>query len=346
MTIKPQVIDHIRRSIDILDIQPISKGYSLDLKYLLIAKSGEKYLIRITESDDVTVLNARKNQFDLIRTLSRYSSLVPNPYNFWISDDTRSGVMILSYVEGEDGEESLQKFCEEVQYSIGYRAGEELKKLHQLAAPSTFPSWYQQKRRKHEWYCSEFTRGFHEPAGVDLEAVYAVIAKYMHLMEDITQTFQHDDYHPANLIIRDGRLNGIIDFNRCDWGDPIHDLYKIGFFTRNISIPFAVGEVDGYFQGLIPSDFWKRYALYCAMNIISDIVWSGRMACQTGDQNEVERSLERIRILISDHDGFSSIIPRWYRHYSLPKSGKETPNNGPLGGPVKKDEEYHGRSDE
>lgn len=307
-----QMVDHIHRYIDFEEIHPIAKGYSIDQKYLLTARTGEKYLVRITESDDIRVLTARRDQFELIRKMNKFSSLVPHAYYFWFADYAQSCVMILAYAEGEDGEQALGQLSEGAQYKIGYRSGEELKKLHQLPAPSEVQPWHYLKRRKYEWYCSGFQRMKQNPEGIDLGIIDTFIRKHIHLMEKVPQTFQHDDYHPANMILQNEDLIGIIDFNRCDWGDPIHDFNKIGFFTRNISVPFARGQVDGYFHHQIPPDFWDRYALYCAMSIIPDLVWSRLYECRTGSDGEVEKSLTRIRIVYADHDGFSSAIPRWY----------------------------------
>ena len=296
---------------DFLEVIPIYKGYSDDLKYLLITKTGEKYLARITESNDIRVLNTKRTQYELMRELRQYSGLVPQVYQFW-SDSASSCVMILAYVDGEDGEESLLPLSRENQYEIGYQAGEELRKLHQLAAPPSIPSWDFVKRKKYAWYCNEFEQNSLEAVGIELEFIYDFIKKHLSLIENTRSTFLHDDYHPGNLIIQDGHLNGIIDFNRCDWGDPIHDFYKVAIFTRNISIPFACGQIDGYHHGLVPHDFWERYALYCAMSIIPDIVWSAKYSHRTGSPDEREKSIHRNQIMYVDHDGFSSLIPRWY----------------------------------
>ena len=39
--------------------------------------------------------------------------------------------------------------------------------------------------------------------------------------------FQHDDYHPDNLVVREGELQGVIDVDKCEWGDPVEDFYKV-----------------------------------------------------------------------------------------------------------------------
>ena len=313
MTIRPDIYSEIKQYIDILHIEPVRKGYSEDMKYLLTAKSGERLLLRITESDNTQILAGRKEMYSLMDTLARYSSLVPRSRACWISEDAHSCIMIHEYMEGDDGEESLHRYSEETQYEIGYRAGIELKKLHQLAAPATLSSWYDRKKQKHERYCDACNREHLAPEELDLEPIHRYIADNIHLMKNVSQTFQHDDYHPANLIINNGQLTGIIDFNRYDWGDPIHDFYKLAFFSREISIPFSRGQIDGYFMGNVPSDFWKRYALYNAMSIVPSIVWFSRMASRKEFRDELKRAITLIRTLIDDHKGFTSAIPQWYQ---------------------------------
>ena len=134
-------------------------------------------------------------------------------------------------------------------------------------------------------------------------------------MKNVASSFQHDDFHPGNLIIRNGELCGVIDFNRYDWGDPIHDFYKTALFSRSVSVPFSVGQIDGYTGGNISHDFWKRYAFYAAMSIPSDIVWSYRYAVRTGNTDEITRSQKRVHVIVSDHDGFEQEIPLWYEKY-------------------------------
>ena len=310
--LKQPILDHIRRYIEFSQITPISRGFSFDEKYLLIAKTGEKYLVRVTESDDIRVITARRHQFELIKDLRKYSPLVPDTCYFWSTDNARSCVMILTYAEGDDGEEILNTLNQESQYNAGYQAGEELKKLHGLCAPAGYPSWEILKYRKYSRYCQEFHRNPVNTGTIDLNLVDTFIKEHLYLLKGVSQTFQHDDYHPANLIFKNGQLHGIIDFNRCDWGDPIHDFYKVAYFTRNISLHFSRGQIDGYWQGKINPDFWMLYALYAAMSIVPDLVWSGGYDRRTGSHCELEKSLQRIRTVFEDHDGFTRIIPRWY----------------------------------
>jgi len=310
----PAILNYLHSYVDFTEVIPLLKGYSLDQKYLLLSRCGKKYLARITTSDDTSVITSRREQFNLLLKLRNYSLFVPEPYQFQITDHNRTCLMILDYIEGDDGEEAICRLSSEEQYKIGYQAGEELRKLHQLPAPAGTAPWHQAKKLKYERYCAAFADETFKTLNIDfdIDAVQQYVYGQLHLMEGIEQTFQHDDYHPANLIIQNGHLNGIIDFNRSDWGDPVHDFYKVAMFTRHISIPFARGQVDGYCCGSVTSDFWSRYSLYCAMSIIPDLVWSGRYSRQTGS-DELEHSINRVQAIIRDHLGFSRIIPKWYR---------------------------------
>lgn len=60
---------------------------------------------------------------------------------------------------------------------------------------------------------------------------------------------------------------GLIDFNRLEFGDPLFDLAKIGFFTTEVSIPFARGNILGYIDKEEVTDFgiFTRFTRRCIL---------------------------------------------------------------------------------
>ncbi len=113
-------------------------------------------------------------------------------------------------------------------------------------------------------------------------------------------------------------MSGIVDFNRFDWGDPVHDFVKLAYFTRAQSIPFSAGQIHGYFGGEPPGRFWKRYALYCAATVFSDTLWSYQYEEAGGSAGEIERSERRVRMVVADYEGFIRDVPEWYQDYVAP----------------------------
>ncbi|WP_301665430.1 phosphotransferase family protein [Methanoculleus frigidifontis] len=298
-----------------LHAEEIREGYSDERKYVLGLQGGERLLLRITKPADEAIVRRKQAEFDVIRDLGHYSDKIPEAEYFGVSKENRLCFMILRFIEGTAAEKCLPDLPGDVQYAIGVAAGEELKKMHAMKAPAWYPGWYETKTQKHAYYLRSLAECGAKPEGVDLDAIQTYVESGMDLMKNVEAAFQHDDYHPGNIIVRDGSLSGVIDFNRYDWGDPIHDFYKTAFFSRNVSIPFSVGQIDGYTGGNVPNDFWKKYSLYVAMGVVADTVWSHRYAIRTGAAGEVERSQKTVQTIWRDHDGFDSDVPLWYHEF-------------------------------
>jgi len=137
-------------------------------------------------------------------------------------------MLILTFLPGKDAEVELKQLTDQEQSMAGLQAGKELRNLHQVQAPPEYPSWYSVKKKKTDCYLTEFKK-------LDLDLKIKVILEQFireneELMKTRPNTFQHDDFHPSNLLINDKKFSGIIDFQRMDWGDPIHDFQKLGFF--------------------------------------------------------------------------------------------------------------------
>lgn len=186
---------------------------------------------------------------------------------------------------------------------------------HAMKAPAWYPGWYETKKRKNAYYLRSLRECNLKPEGIDLDAIVAYVESGMDLMKNVESSFQHGDFHPANIIVDGSALGGMIDFNRFDWGDPIHDFYKMALFSRNISVPFSAGQIDGYAGGNVSKEFWKKYSLYAAMSIVPDIVWSYRYSVRTGTTDQIKRSQKTIRTILCDHDGFERDVPLWYHEF-------------------------------
>lgn len=179
--------------------------------------------------------------------------------------------------------------------------------MHQYFAPKHISPWYERKATKHQRYMDEYLNG-----GVRVrhdDKIISFIEQNMKYMEHRPNVFQHNDFHVGNIIVKDKRLSGIIDFNRYDWGDPIHDFLKVGIFSREVSIPFSNGQLKGYFQNEQPGEaFWRLYSLYLAMCVFSSVVWTLKVT--PGSMDEM---LDKIYTFLEDHDYFERMKPKWYQ---------------------------------
>ena len=284
---------------DAKKITPITKGYSHGQNYEL----DGRYLLRLFPLDTE---HSRRHEFETMKLLRPHSLFIPQAIEFGSLPETGFSYMILSYMQGKDGEEALQELKECVQFDTGMQAGAELRKLHAVEAPSGHPGWYSVKKAKSDRYIEQLKQ---MDTGLEKKKLNRLVG-YIHgneyLMKGRPNRFQHDDFHPSNLLIHQDEFSGIIYFQRMDWGDPLHDLVKLGFFSVRTSRPFTIGILKGYFDGKGPDDsFWRLYSLYSAMHIISALVWGEKLK----DNGQLLRLSEKV---LADHDDFRNDRPSWY----------------------------------
>lgn len=281
--------------------EKVEKGYSPDNKYIVI-KGKNKYLLRIS---DIKYYQKRKEEYNLLQRLKERNIQSQKPILFSDLKCDNICYMVIEYIEGTPAIEAFKKCSNSIQHQIGLDAGRELKKIHQLKAPSHVSRWDDRQVKKYRNYLNEYKIG-----NFSLKKdskIIGFIEENIKLLTDRPNTLLHDDFHLEHIILSDNKYKGIIDFNGYDYGDPYHDFYNLSLFSRRISVPFVIGQISGYFSGQPGDYFWKLYSLYSAMNIFSTIVWTTNY-----DPNSFNDALERIELILEDHDYFNNMEPKWY----------------------------------
>ncbi len=280
--------------------EPINRGFSRDKKYCAVTADGEKYLLRTSPKERY---NAKKHEFEMMQMAAKTGVPICTPIEFGECDE---GVYtVLSWIDGVCAEEFLPTVCEKDAYALGIESGEILKKLHTIPAPDTASDWQKRFIEK-----SEYKIGMYKNCGVRFEGDDKMIS-YMrenyHLLEDRPQCFQHDDYHPGNMMIKNQKLV-IIDFERCDFGDPWEEFDSITWSVDS-SPYFAAGMVDGYFEGNVPNRFWQLLALYICRGVIASVPWSIPYG-----EKEVNKILTIAKnVFFNWYDEMKETVPKWYK---------------------------------
>ncbi|AQY38748.1 phosphotransferase [Bacillus thuringiensis] len=288
---------------DAVDIKEISKGFSPDKKYIIMSANNEKYLFR---TGDIKEYERKKIEFQILNEMVKCNVQAQRPIEIGILEEEGVCYSIFSYLEGEDAKRLLSTYSPKEQYDIGIEAGKDLAKMHTLEAPKNILPWYERAMKKHRKYLEAY-----KTCGIKIEnddKIIKFIDENEMYVKDRPNRFQHDDFHLENIIVRDGRYVGVVDFNGYDWGDPLHDFVKIALFARDISIPYSIGQIEGYFNERIPEEFWKLYAVYVGMTVFSSVVWTLRAA-----PHMLEDTLERLHIVSEDHKNFELSKPIWFQ---------------------------------
>jgi aminoglycoside phosphotransferase (APT) family kinase protein len=287
------------------DIKELHKGFSDERKFVISLQDRKQLLLRIMGMEKY---EAKKEEFSVLQNLKQYNVKYSEPLEFGVIEDANVCYMVLHFLEGEDAEQLLPAYTEEEQYRIGLEAGKELRKMHMYPAPPHIESWHIRQLEK----CQRYIEAYKQ-CGTSIKndkQIIAFIEENYQYMKHRPYVFQHDDFHPSNLIVKDKEYVGAIDFQRYDWGDPYFEFRKIALFSRGVSIPFSIGQIHGYFSGtIIPRKFWHLYSLYAAMDIFSSIVWTLKVV-----PHRLNHMLEKLDVILEDHDYFKKVTPSWYRH--------------------------------
>lgn len=280
----PQRVEHV---------EALRKGYSDDRKYLVRTSDGGLYLLRLSS---LAQQRRRMREFEILRAQHRRGIACPDAIT--AGADIAAGVFYAMYtfLPGRCLEEAMPDLTAAQQRRIGLASGRLLKQLHEMQAPAEGADWPQRRRAKHERYMKRLDDlGLKCPRRAELDAFVSVNS---HLMDSAPVRFQHDDFHPGNLIVDGDERVGVVDFNRCDWGDPIEDFYKLEWFGVPLSICFARGQVEGYLAGADTGDFWLRYTLYAAMQALSCLAWAADhdSHCLAFWQERVERVIRSLNL--------------------------------------------------
>ncbi|MCH7323377.1 aminoglycoside phosphotransferase family protein [Solibacillus sp. MA9] len=272
-----------------IKLYDITKGFSKDKKYVA-EMNGEKVVVRLFDNQE-----RKEREYAVMEEAYGRGVNCANPITI------ETGKMVSSFIEGIDGEEAIHTLSAQQQYDLGVAASADLRKIHTIEANEN--TWYEGQVSKYRRYIARYQE---LPLKIEGDTqIMQFIEERIHLMKGRPSVLQHDDFHLPNLIVNDGHYNGVIDFGRFDYGDPVHDFIKLGMFSAELSVPFCKGLLEGYYGGQPSEAFWELYALYLAMGVFSAIVWGQLM-------EDGANLLQHAKRFTADHDGFTRVVPRWY----------------------------------
>lgn len=296
------ILDNIPLKINAVKVDYLLKGWSNDKKFYIEDDEGNKYLLRV---NDISQKENKLKEFKSIKLCEGLNIETSKAIESGVSKDSKYVYILLKWVEGYDALERIKDFDEMDQYNLGVKSGKILKKIHTIEPFEFKDSW-------EERYGEKINRKIngYKDCGIKIDEDLKMIEFINRLKPYINgrkQSFHHGDYHIGNLIITDDNNIGVIDFNRLDYGDPWEEFNRI-FFSWSVSVPFAIGQIHGYFNNDVPDKFFKLLALYVCTNSLSSIPW----AIPFGDK-EISFMVENANNIVKWYDKFNTYIPVWYK---------------------------------
>lgn len=285
-------------------IKQISQGFSNDLKYYIRDEKGKEFFLRLSDS---SLYDRKKQEHEIINVMTKLGVPSLQQIDFGYCNNGKNVYMLQTWIKGEILETALPKLSEDEQYKLGIEAGKILKKIHSIKLAVT-SDWYSSRLKE---YLSNYK--IYKQHGINYkyeQQINEFINKKVFLLKGEQVSLVHGDYHVGNMILSPEQKIIIIDFDRFGWKAPIEDFYKLAVFSRNISIHFCKGQIDGYTDNNPSSSFWERYCLCIAMTSFLSLLWGKKMS----EDMYIHRK-RLCDILIQDHDCFLDRIPKWYNNY-------------------------------
>ena len=287
-------------------IERIERGMSDDQKYYIETYDSKKYILR---TSDIKYYESKKKEYEIITKYEKLGFNMSKPIDFGITNNGNDVYMILSWVEGEDLEIALPKLSKDKQYLLGREAGQILKQIHSLNIPQDeIPKTTKipKKLLQIESYEKSLVRIEND------EIALNYVKKNIHKIWSKPPVYQHGDFHPGNLILTPDQKIGVVDFNRWEIGDPYEEFYKLESFAVSLSIPYAIGQIDAYFDDQVPNDFFEILAIYVAHASLYSIKWAEKFG-----QKEIDFMKNICLNAFLHFNDFKTCVPSWYKKYNV-----------------------------
>jgi len=282
---------------DILDIvvaERLPKGH--ERKFCIQTAQGEKRLLRVNSTEHYDWLEGDFRMYEYVAA-SGINVMLPV-----VMGTFREGTLsyqIYTWFDGEDLAEALPRMSSEEQFLAGLKSGALMRRLHTLPPDHEPEPWGTRFGRKVQKIIQSYGKKRGKSQGVDLLVRY--LQDHQELLVNRPQTFTHGDWNTENIMLSpDGQI-GIVDLSGDkDCGDPWWEFWLIPH-DLNSSPHFYTGQIQGYFGGKPPPEFFRMLSYYLAfatLEFLSD-------STGEGDTENVKTTLEWF-------EDIRNPVPMWY----------------------------------
>lgn len=282
-------------------VEPIHKGWSNDKKYYVETKDGERLLLRVS---DISAYEAKKHEFDIMKKMSATGLKMSLPISFGVCENGKSLYQLLSWCDGEEAKKVLYNLSDAEQYAFGQKAASVLKHMETIDHMSASMEWAKSYQERVERYIDLYHKcGY---AFEDDELIISYLQTQQHCIGERPTALMHEDFQTDNMVISPNGELYTIDFQMCGVADPYLVMTGAGV-SAMYSVPFARGQIDGYFGKSVPEEFWEKYTYYMLAEMLYAFTVGVKMEKEREETFHMfDDEVERIK-----HNG--SYIPTWYQ---------------------------------
>ena len=275
---------------------PVLGGWTPDRKYRAETADGRVFFLRVAAPDRAERL---ERVFRLQSLAAEGQPAIARPLE---CGPCAEGFYVLdAWIEGENARAAIPKRSDAQLYADGLAAGRLLRHIHSIPAPAGLPDWGERFNAKIDRRIAKYLACPLKYEGD--EALLSGAAEHRALLAGRPQCFQHGDFHVENFIYQNDQP-AVIDFDRCGFGDPWEDFDRL-VWTAAAAPALARGQVDGYFDGGVPEEFWRLLLLYLCSGVLGSLPWA--IPYGEAEVRVMREQAKRVAGWYAD-----GVVPAWY----------------------------------
>ncbi|MEK4003196.1 phosphotransferase family protein [Paenibacillus sp. FSL H3-0333] len=265
------VIHHFidRLKLNVSNIEGVPDSFSSEV-YKLTLAGGENVYVKVPFNKDKLV-----REFKILEALKGVIP-VPEVLDIWYGDDTMTGALLLSAIQGTPCTGELDE-------QLSYQIGMYLAMLHEVTTPGY--GYHVASGFKdldpNDWriYIRSNFEKWEEPCKEILDPT--LVEKCMLHFDELFSALPdpdgpcmvHMDYRPGNILVNGNRVAGIIDFESARGGSSEVDFTKVNRYLWEVDSGTKRPFMEGY-QSIRPIlDLERVLPLYDLYDAFASIVW-------------------------------------------------------------------------
>ncbi|MDW0111561.1 aminoglycoside phosphotransferase family protein [Sporosarcina saromensis] len=242
--------------------------------------SSTVYQCNLVNGENV-FLKIPHTKLKYVRELEAYKLLkdrvsIPNMLDYWPGDDQYPGAFLLSELKGQP----LTNFAS---LTVAYQIGVLHATMHQIQPPTTlqltgiqdeFPNWSNFVERQFYSFAEDVKEVL--DGSIYSQAIKKFESMKRQLPPSDGPSFIHMDFRPANIIVNEDKVSGVIDFESVRFGSTEIDFTKLyrDFLRFDCSLYLAYKEGYNSIRPLI--DLEVVLPFYQFTDAFNSIGWCKR----------------------------------------------------------------------
>lgn len=207
--------------------------------YVITLSTGKKTVLKIGPYDDVKLMHHEKNmmytEVTVMQKMRNYTSIeVPDMY-YYDSSHTEipASYFFMEYMDGDNYRDIRDALSRQAQAAIDEELGRHNRIINNIIG-SAFGYYGRRKRQRDNWFEAfqdmlkdilDDAKYYNVQLPYDEDVILQLFMQDKEIFNELKEPhLVHCDLWDGNVFIKNGRVQGIIDWERCLWGDPLMEL--------------------------------------------------------------------------------------------------------------------------